>query len=82
MPVIIRQVSLVLFFNKLFLDLIKQVIFTGRVDADFVSFDLRNHGTVIDPRYDPVHVDLVPNCAVMLEKEEAIIKYGLVLTGL
>ena len=64
MPVIVRKVSLVIFLEKLLLDLVKQVILTGRVDADFVDFYVRSHGTIFLPRFDPVHVNLVHDRAV------------------
>jgi len=81
MPVIVRKVSLVLFLEKLLLDLVKQVIFTGRVDADFVDFNICSHRTILLPRFDPVHVNLVHDRAVEFGHKEAVSFHGLVLIG-
>ena len=81
MSVIIWKVSLVFFFKKLFLDLVKQIFFTWRVDADFINFNVCSHWAVFLTWFDPIHVNLVHNCAVELGHKEAISFHGLVLIG-
>jgi len=79
---VIGEISLIFLLDKLFLDLTKQVFLTGRVDADFEGFNVGRHGAVLEPRFDPVHVNLVHDGAVQLRQEEAVPHHGLILAWL